>query len=122
MPEPDLLTSSEVAALEQRGVDAILARIRTGALPAVRLPGGIYRVHRADVAGRHRPQVRLDGHPEWLRTGQAAALLRVHADTVRVWANAGALPSVLTEGGGLLRHHRIHRQTVEQLLNTTGEA
>lgn len=114
----NLLTVAEAARLEQRGANTILKRIRYGALPAVRPPSGAYRIHKADLAGAPREPVRLDGYPEWLRTGQVAPLLRVHADTVRGWAARGELPAITTPGG----HHRIHRSTVEQLLNTTTEA
>lgn len=113
----DLLTIAEAADLEQRGTEAILARIHNGILPAVRLPGLVYRIHKADLTGAPREPVRLDGYPEWLRTGQVAPLFRVHADTVRGWATRGELPAITTVGG----HHRIHRRTVEQLLNTTTE-
>ncbi len=36
---------------------------------------------------------------EWLRTGQVAALFRVHPRTVIRWAAAGLLPYVVTLGG-----------------------
>ncbi|GHE33078.1 hypothetical protein GCM10017673_40000 [Streptosporangium violaceochromogenes] len=111
----DLLTVAEAAVHEQRGANTILKRIQHGILPAVRLPSGAYRIHKADLTGAPRGPIRLDGYPELLRTTQVALVLRVHHDTVRGWAARKLLPAITTVGG----HHRIHRRTVEQLLNTT---
>jgi excisionase family DNA binding protein len=49
---------------------------------------------------------------EWLRSGQVAALFRVHPRTVIRWADAGLLPYVVTLGG----QRRFPRTDVEILL------
>ncbi len=48
----------------------------------------------------------------WLRTGQVAALFRVHPRTVLRWAAAGLLPHVVTLGG----QRRFPQAGVEALL------
>jgi excisionase family DNA binding protein len=53
-----------------------------------------------------------DAPEEWLRTGQVAALFRVHPRTVLRWADAGLLPHVVTLGG----QRRFHRAGVQALL------
>ena len=49
---------------------------------------------------------------EWLRSGQVAAVFRVHPRTVIRWADAGRLPYVVTLGG----QRRFPRTDVEALL------
>ncbi len=49
---------------------------------------------------------------EWLRSGQVAALFRVHPRTVLRWADAGLLPYVVTLGG----QRRFPKTDVEALL------
>jgi len=49
---------------------------------------------------------------EWLRTGQVAALFRVHPRTVLRWAAAGLVPYVVTLGG----QRRFPKTDVQALL------
>ena len=60
-----------------------------------------------DSTAEQTPVERREAHDEadtlaaqaWLRSGQVAALFRVHPRTVIRWANAGRLPYVATLGG-----------------------
>jgi predicted site-specific integrase-resolvase len=110
---PTLLTSVEVAALEGITADAVLARIEQDRLPAVRLPGGRYRIQLRTLQGEAPARVSLAGMSEWLRPGQVARLCRVNYNTVSGWARDQGLPSRITDGG----HRRFARRVVEQLLN-----
>lgn len=50
--------------------------------------------------------------PNGLTTGDVAAILKVHPDTVRRWSAAGNLPSSLTPGG----RRRFRRSDVDAVL------
>ena len=54
---------------------------------------------------------------EPLKVGEAAAILKVSDQTVRNWADAGALPFVRTPGG----QRRFRRRDVEALLRFPDE-
>jgi excisionase family DNA binding protein len=52
-----------------------------------------------------------DHSPEYLRAGEAAALLNVSPKTVSRWAKEGKIPHIRTLGG----HRRFPRAEVERL-------
>jgi excisionase family DNA binding protein len=62
-----------------------------------------------------RPPAREQRPPpsesDWLRPGQAAALLGVAQSTVRAWTEQGRLPVFYTDGG----HRRYRRRDVERV-------
>ncbi len=83
-----------------------------------------------DSTAEQTPVERREAHDEadtlaaqaWLRSGQVAALFRVHPRTVIRWANAGRLPqgrlaSVRTLGG----HRRYPQAQVDRLLAEPGD-
>lgn len=49
--------------------------------------------------------------PEYLRAGEAAALLNVSPKTVSRWAKEGRIPHIRTLGG----HRRFPREAVERI-------
>ncbi|MER3468276.1 MAG: hypothetical protein C4312_07200, partial [Thermoflexus sp.] len=53
---------------------------------------------------------------EWLSLKDAAAMLGVHPATLRVWADAGRIPSRRTAGG----HRRFARRDLEAWLQAHG--
>ena len=63
------------------------------------------------------PTTRRQG-PELLTVGQAAALLNVHPNTVRRWAQQGVLSAYRI---GTRRDRRFHRSDVEVLLQAEPE-
>jgi excisionase family DNA binding protein len=54
---------------------------------------------------------------EWLTTVQAAALLNVHEDTIRVWYKAGRLPGYQLEKNG---HIRFDRNEISEAIKKAG--
>lgn len=52
---------------------------------------------------------------EHLRLGEAAALIPVHPDTLRNWADEGKVPFIRTPGG----QRRFRRSDIEALLGRT---
>lgn len=53
---------------------------------------------------------------EWLRLGEAAALLGVSQGTLRAWSELGRVPTYWTPGG----HRRYRRADLDQLLARAG--
>lgn len=54
--------------------------------------------------------------PEYLRAGEAAALLNVSPKTVSRWAKEGKIPHIRTLGG----HRRFPREAVERIARELG--
>jgi len=63
-------------------------------------------------------QPRHAGPAEFLTVGEAAALLGVHADTVKRWEKAGRIQVAWRTPTG---HRRFRRDDVEALIATAGE-